>query len=50
MIRRRYQCHKCGKLFEVDVLEPGEAEERRLRPVPVRCPECGSTQLEPVSR
>ena len=46
MVEQKFTCRNCGKKFVIDVLEPGEAEERRVRPVPVRCPQCGSTNLE----
>ena len=41
MIKRRFICHKCERTFMIEVLEPGEAESRRVRPVAVRCPQCG---------
>lgn len=40
MIKRRYYCPRCERWFVVEILEPGEAEAKRLRPVPVSCPEC----------
>lgn len=46
MIKRQFICRDCGNKFVVEVFEPGEAEEKRIRPVPVRCPQCGSTDLE----
>lgn len=41
MIRRKCICKKCGHKFEIDVFEPGEAEEKRMPSGPVRCPKCG---------
>lgn len=41
MVKRRFVCPQCEQTFEAEILEPGEAEERRIRPVPVRCPRCG---------
>jgi len=38
MIKRKFICRHCGNRFVAEVLEPGEAEEKRIRPVPVRCP------------
>ncbi|MCK4825119.1 hypothetical protein KA005_55740 [bacterium] len=46
MKKARFICRHCGNRFATDVLEPGEAEEKRIRPVPVRCPQCGSTNVE----
>lgn len=36
-----FVCKQCGHQFVVKVLEPGEAEAKRITPSPVRCPECG---------
>jgi len=41
MVKKRFICHRCEKSFVVEVLEPGEAEAKNVRPVPVRCPDCG---------
>ena len=41
MIERRFVCLRCEKSFVIEVLEPGEAEAKRIRPMPVRCPQCG---------
>lgn len=46
MIRRGFRCRNCGRRFVTEVLEPGEAEAKLIRSGPVRCPECGSTDLE----
>jgi len=46
MIKREFRCMNCGEKFVVEVLEPGEAEERRIRPVPVTCPNCRSTNVK----
>lgn len=46
---RRYRCLNCGNEFEVEVLSPHEAEERRRRNEPVgqvHCPRCNRTDLE----
>ena len=45
MKKQRFVCKNCGCRFVVEVLEEGEAEERRLPASPVRCRECGSTSL-----
>ncbi len=45
MIKQRFKCRKCGCIFEKEVFEPGEAENRRLPAGPVRCPECKSTDI-----
>ena len=41
MKKRRFVCPRCEKSFVVEVLEPGEAQEKKVGPVPVRCPDCG---------
>ena len=41
MVRKRFVCERCEESFVVEVLEPGEADRKRVRPVPVRCPKCG---------
>lgn len=41
MVKRRFVCTQCHNKFEIEVLEPGEAEEENIRTVRVRCPECG---------
>jgi hypothetical protein len=41
MVKKRFICRRCEESFLLEVLEPGEAESRKLRPVPVRCPKCG---------
>lgn len=46
MIKRSYRCVRCGCKFEIEVFEPGEAEEKRLPAGPVRCPECKSADIE----
>ena len=46
MIKRTFKCNNCGHRFEVEVFEPGEAEEKRLPYGQVRCPVCKSTNIE----
>jgi RNase P subunit RPR2 len=41
MKKKRFICDRCEESFVIEVLEPGEAEQKRLRPVAVRCPKCG---------
>lgn len=41
MKKRRFICDRCQEAFVVEVFEPGEAEHKKIRPVPVRCPTCG---------
>ncbi len=41
MKKKRFGCRRCQKTFEVDVYEPGEAEEKGKRGYPIRCPKCG---------
>ena len=40
MKKVRYVCKKCGYRFVAEVLEPGEAEEKRLSTRPVLCERC----------
>jgi formylmethanofuran dehydrogenase subunit E len=37
---------KLWEVFTVEIFESGEAEEKRIRPVPVKCPKCGSTNMK----
>jgi len=46
MIRRRFVCRNCGYRFDADVLEEGEAEEKRMRPARLRCPKCNSAEID----
>jgi DNA-directed RNA polymerase subunit RPC12/RpoP len=46
VVKVRFICRKCGCKFTADVLEKGEAEEKRVPTSPVRCPECGGTSVE----
>ena len=41
MVKKRFICDGCEESFVVEVLQPGEAEQKRVRPVPVHCPKCG---------
>jgi len=41
MIKKQMICRRCGKRFTAEVLEPGEAEEKRVTSRAVTCPECG---------
>ena len=41
MVKKRLVCDRCEESFLVEVLEAGEAERKKVRPVPARCPKCG---------
>lgn len=41
MVKKRFVCERCEQSFVIEVLEPGEAEHKRVRPAPVTCPKCG---------
>lgn len=41
MIRRWFRCVRCGDRFQLDVFEPGEAQQKGLPSYPVRCRACG---------
>jgi DNA-directed RNA polymerase subunit RPC12/RpoP len=43
MKKVRYVCKKCGHRFIAEVLEPGEAEEKRLSTRPILCERCGGS-------
>ena len=45
MVIQRYQCLNCGRRFEEEVFEKGEAEAKRAHTQAVRCPECNRTDL-----
>jgi len=46
MVKRTFKCINCGRSFEIEVFEPGEAEEKGRLTSPVKCPECKSTNIE----
>lgn len=47
MKKKRFICRRCTESFVIEVLEPGEAEFKKIRPAPVRCPKCdGPVQEE----
>ena len=48
MIKQRFRCRRCGRKFDIEVFEPGEAESKGLPSGPVRCPECKSTDIDRV--
>jgi DNA-directed RNA polymerase subunit RPC12/RpoP len=41
MVKRGFVCVRCEKTFILEVLEPGEAKDKKIRPVPISCPQCG---------
>ena len=44
MVLKDFKCQRCGKRFEMEVLEEREAQER-VYTVPARCPGCESTLI-----
>ncbi len=48
MLLKEYKCTRCGRKFDKEVFEEGEAETLLVPTAPVRCPECDSTYIEPV--
>ena len=48
MRKQRFICKNCGREFVVEIVEPGEAEEKNLRTSPVRCPHCESGKVEQI--
>lgn len=46
MTKVRFICRTCGHTFVAEIFEDGEAEEKRLRGGPVRCPKCRNTSVE----
>ncbi len=45
MIEVTLICHNCGSKFRVKVFEPDEAEKKGAPKSPIRCPECGGTDV-----
>lgn len=43
---KKYICRNCGCKFEEDVISREEAKERRVSLHPVKCPKCGSIDVE----
>jgi transposase-like protein len=41
VVKRRFFCRRCQRDFVLEVLEPGEAEKKKVPVQAVRCPECG---------
>ena len=41
-----YICRQCGEKFEVEILEEGEAEAKKIRATPVRCQKCKSGDIQ----
>ena len=41
MKKARFHCDRCNLDFEVDIFEPGEAQEKGQSAGPVCCPKCG---------
>ena len=48
MVVKLFKCQMCGTRFEVEVLDQDDPRERNQPGAPVRCPKCGSTQIEAV--
>jgi hypothetical protein len=45
VVKKRFYCPRCNEWHVLEVLEPGEAQVRRVHPIAVRCPECGGPLL-----
>jgi DNA-directed RNA polymerase subunit RPC12/RpoP len=48
MVIRVLKCQMCGTQFEAKVLDRDDPDERQSQGTPVRCPKCGSAQIEIV--
>ena len=48
MVIKIFKCQMCGNQFEVEVFDRDDPEERRRQGAPVRCPKCGSAQIETI--
>lgn len=46
MKKQGFKCKRCGEKFVKEILELGEAKEKRLVTSPVRCPNCRSEDIE----
>jgi hypothetical protein len=44
-----YICLRCQREFELNVLEPGEAEARKVRGVPPKCSSCNCHDVEELA-
>ena len=45
MVKKHFVCKKCHYTFEAEIMDSREAEAKRLRLVPVRCPQCKTTDV-----
>jgi hypothetical protein len=45
MIKKFFVCVPCDKSFEIEIFEPGEAQEKRVNVAPVTCPICSSSNI-----
>lgn len=48
MLLVEFKCTRCGRRFELEVYEKGEAETRQVCTSPARCPACSSVYLDRV--
>ncbi len=48
MVVMELRCQICGRRFEAAVLDPEDRDERERPSSPVRCPNCGSSEIQPV--
>lgn len=48
MQKKKYICRKCEHKFEKEVISREEALERKINLTPVRCPNCGATDVEKI--
>ena len=48
MVRKEFKCGRCDHHFPADVLDTNDSRERHLEGSPLRCPQCGAFEVEPV--
>jgi DNA-directed RNA polymerase subunit RPC12/RpoP len=46
MVVALLKCQMCGKQFEAEMLDRDDPNERQRGGTPIRCPNCGSAEIE----
>ena len=48
MFIKLLKCQMCGNEFEAEVLDEEDQNKHDRQVIPIRCPKCTSTRIEPV--